>query len=300
MIARSLGWGFTALVYLFLFAPIVATVVLSFNASMFGGFPMTGLSLHWYRQLWQNEVVLAAFRTSLWIALVTAAATAVIATMAALALVRAGVRHLPALAALVLGLALPGAAAAHREGAPPPEGIAISSLTHGQMAVIARHKDKILGLTARHYPPDDTLRRLTNHAEIQSAWCLWGLVPGTVADEESPFNLCAHAYLAATRDALLRLQALRPGDAAVDRLVQRIETDMIAEGAALALCGYSDAAFSTAEVIRPDWAAVPGHWPSLTAFAALGGLAAAAGWMLRRRNPVRLAHSGPAGSRNPR
>ena len=36
--------GFITLcVYIFLFAPIVATVVLSFNASMFGGFPMTGL-----------------------------------------------------------------------------------------------------------------------------------------------------------------------------------------------------------------------------------------------------------------
>lgn len=191
-------------------------------------------------------------------------------------------RHRLAIAALVLGLIAPGAAGAHRKDGPPPEGIAISSLTHGQMAVIARHRGRILGMAARHYPPDDTLRRLTNHAEIQSAWCLWGLVPGTVADEASPFNLCAHGYLAATRDALLRLQALRPGDAAVDRLVRQVETDMIAEGAALTLCAYSDAAFSTAEVIRPDWAAVPGHRPSLAAFAVLAGLAAGAGWMLRR------------------
>ncbi|MER8608752.1 hypothetical protein NKH48_34730 [Mesorhizobium sp. M1233] len=38
-----------------------------------GGFPMTGFSLQWYAKLMANEQVLAAFRTSLWIALVTAA-----------------------------------------------------------------------------------------------------------------------------------------------------------------------------------------------------------------------------------
>lgn len=197
-----------------------------------------------------------------------------------------------AVAALGLALIAPGAALAHRDGAPPPEGIGIPSLTHGQMAVIARHRGEILGLTARHYPPDDTLRRLTNYAEIQSAWCLWGLVPGTVADEDSPFNLCAHAYLAASRDALLRLQALRPGDAAVQGLVRQIEFEMMDEGAALSLCGYSGAAFSTAEVIRPDWASVPRHPGSLAAFSLLGLLAFGTGWALRR--PVSRL-SAPAG-----
>lgn len=191
-------------------------------------------------------------------------------------------RHLLAAAALALGVIAPGAAAAHREGGPPPEGIAIASLTHGQMTVIARHRSAILASAARHYPPDDILRRLTNYAEIQSAYCLWGLVPGTVADEASPFNLCAHAWLAAARDALLRLHLLRPGDAAVTGLVRRIELEMIAEGAALALCAYSAAGFSTAEVIRPDWTAVPGHWPSLAAFAAAVMLAVGAGLALRR------------------
>ncbi|MDQ6435465.1 ABC transporter permease [Mesorhizobium sp. LHD-90] len=86
------GWRFTCvmtlLVYVFMFAPIAATVVLSFNASMFGGFPITGFSLHWYEVLMQNENVLAAFRTSLWIALLTAALTTAVGIGAALALVR--------------------------------------------------------------------------------------------------------------------------------------------------------------------------------------------------------------------
>ena len=59
-------------VYIFLFAPIIATIVLSFNASMFGGFPLTGFSLQWYAKLLTNEQVMTAFKTSLWIALVTA------------------------------------------------------------------------------------------------------------------------------------------------------------------------------------------------------------------------------------
>ena len=81
--------GFITLcVYIFMFAPIVATVVLSFNASMFGGFPLTGFSLQWYEKLLSNEQVLAAFRTSIWIALVTAAVTTLIGIVTAFALVR--------------------------------------------------------------------------------------------------------------------------------------------------------------------------------------------------------------------
>jgi spermidine/putrescine transport system permease protein len=86
------GWRLvkivTLLVYVFMFAPIIVTVVLSFNASMFGGFPMTGLSLQWYGKLFQNEAVLRAFKTSIWIAFVTAAVCTVIGVAAAIALTR--------------------------------------------------------------------------------------------------------------------------------------------------------------------------------------------------------------------
>lgn len=81
--------GFVTLcVYIFLFAPIIATVVLSFNASMFGGFPMTGFSLQWYGKLLGNEQVLAAFRTSMWIALVTAVITTAVGVVTAYTLIR--------------------------------------------------------------------------------------------------------------------------------------------------------------------------------------------------------------------
>jgi len=88
------GWGWraiqaaTILVYIFMFAPILAVVVLSFNASRFGGFPMTGFSLHWYAKLTENEAVLRAFYTSLWIGCLTAVICTVLGVMAAVALVR--------------------------------------------------------------------------------------------------------------------------------------------------------------------------------------------------------------------
>ncbi|BCG79298.1 ABC transporter permease [Mesorhizobium sp. 113-3-3] len=92
----------TVCVYIFMFAPIVATVILSFNASMFGGFPMTGFSLQWYGKLMANEQVLTAFRTSLWIALVTAAVTTAIGVVTSFALVRFEFRGKQALSTLVI------------------------------------------------------------------------------------------------------------------------------------------------------------------------------------------------------
>lgn len=86
--AWRLTGAITICVYIFMFAPIIATIVLSFNASMFGGFPLTGFSLHWYEKLLSNEQVLNAFQTSTWIALVTAAATTLLGVMTAFALVR--------------------------------------------------------------------------------------------------------------------------------------------------------------------------------------------------------------------
>jgi spermidine/putrescine transport system permease protein len=87
-------WGWraihvaTVLVYVFMFAPIIAVILLSFNSSRFGGFPMTGFSLQWYGKLAENEAVVRAFTTSLWIGVLTAAICTVLGIMAALALVR--------------------------------------------------------------------------------------------------------------------------------------------------------------------------------------------------------------------
>ena len=89
---RGLGWRavqlVTVLVYIFMFAPIMVVVVLSFNDSQFGGFPMTGFSFRWYYKLMENESVLRAFQTSIWVALVTSVICSILGVLGALALVR--------------------------------------------------------------------------------------------------------------------------------------------------------------------------------------------------------------------
>lgn len=89
---KGLGWRavqvVTVLIYIFMFAPIMAVVILSFNDSQFGGFPMTGLSFRWYHKLMENDAVLRAFQTSIWVAIITAVICTILGVMGALALVR--------------------------------------------------------------------------------------------------------------------------------------------------------------------------------------------------------------------
>ncbi|WP_322513921.1 ABC transporter permease subunit [Rhodopseudomonas palustris] len=73
----------------FLYLPIVIMVIYSFNDSrlvtVWGGW-----SLRWYRELFQDEAMLAAAWMSLRVALASATAAAVLGTLAAVALSRAG------------------------------------------------------------------------------------------------------------------------------------------------------------------------------------------------------------------
>ena len=57
-----MGWHliriWTLLVYLFMLLPVAVVVLLSFNASQFGSFPMTGVSLRWFVELANNDAIL--------------------------------------------------------------------------------------------------------------------------------------------------------------------------------------------------------------------------------------------------
>ena len=77
--------GYAALVYVFLFAPIVVVVVFSFNAGRHVA-ELTGFSLHWYQEAWSNQFVMRALRNSLFIASTTAVLATVLGTLSALAL----------------------------------------------------------------------------------------------------------------------------------------------------------------------------------------------------------------------
>lgn len=87
-----MGWPllrlWTAAVYVFMFLPVAVVVLLSFNASQFGSFPMTGLSLRWFAELAQNEAILRAFRTSIVLGALTALISTTIGVLASLALIR--------------------------------------------------------------------------------------------------------------------------------------------------------------------------------------------------------------------
>lgn len=87
-----MGWNairiWTFLVYGFMFLPVAVVVLLSFNANQFGSFPMSGVSLRWFEELWHNDAVMRAFRTSIVLGLMTAVISTTLGILASLALVR--------------------------------------------------------------------------------------------------------------------------------------------------------------------------------------------------------------------
>jgi hypothetical protein len=195
------------------------------------------------------------------------------------------------LAALVVLAAPPSQA--HRiwtRSGPPPKGVSIPSLTHGQMVVIRDNLPAIRALASARLGFDLTTWRLEDYLNLQSFACLWGIVPGSITDENSPFNECAHAYLAAGRALLLQLAHEPDADhKAIDALTSKIEVEMLADGASMNLCRYSDEPFNTNEVIWPHWGMVPSHPPTLAALGAVFALVAAGGFAFFPRTTPRGA-----------
>ncbi|MBD1390234.1 spermidine/putrescine ABC transporter permease PotC [Neiella sp. HB171785] len=76
-----------ALVFVYLYAPIVVLVVNSFNKSKYG-YKWSGFSWKWYEKLLANDTLLTAFTHSATIALLAATAAALIGTLMALAIYR--------------------------------------------------------------------------------------------------------------------------------------------------------------------------------------------------------------------
>ena len=180
------------------------------------------------------------------------------------------------------------ASQAHRistRGGPPPAGVSIPSLTHGQMAVIRDNLPAIRALASARLGFDLTTWRLEDYLNLQSFACLWGIVPGSITDEESPFNECAHAYLAAGRALLLQLSREPSANhKAIDALISKIEVEMLADGASMNLCRYSDEPFNTNEIIWPHWNMALSDPPTLAALGAVFTLIAGSIIWLGRRD----------------
>jgi len=79
---------YTLLVYAFMFAPIFVVLLLAFNSSQFGGFPIEGFSLRWFYELAENEAIIRALRTSVMLGLLTALIATTLGILASMALVR--------------------------------------------------------------------------------------------------------------------------------------------------------------------------------------------------------------------
>ncbi|RAX41532.1 hypothetical protein DQ393_10885 [Rhizobium tropici] len=176
----------------------------------------------------------------------------------------------------------PLAAAAHGGSSGSQAGIPIPSLSHGEMAVIAPYYGRIISLAESASDTDETFRRLLNFAQIQRVYCLWGMMPGSTSDEESPFNECSHAYLAAGKAVLLQMRTMKDEKAAVGDIVSDIDTALVRNNLSLTLCKFSGESFNTADLIRPKPADVILHAKSLATIVAAGLVVIAALWLTAR------------------
>lgn len=68
---RLLLLAYTALVFAFIFAPIVSTIVFSFNADRFPSLPWGGFSLQWYEAIFADATIQRGLMNSLFVAGVT-------------------------------------------------------------------------------------------------------------------------------------------------------------------------------------------------------------------------------------
>ena len=161
---------------------------------------------------------------------------------------------------------------AHSRGAPGSHaGIPVPEISHGEMAVMADYRGQIIDLASRATDTNEPFRRVLNYAQIQYSYCLWGRVPGSVTDEQSPFNECAHAYLAATKAVLIAMRDMPREAEAASAIISAADAEMVRRGLSLITCRFSGEAFNTADVVRPRWSEIPRHPASM---ASLSGLIA--------------------------
>lgn len=157
----------------------------------------------------------------------------------------------------VTATSLSDPAAAHRsQGAVNTSGLPIANLTHDQLMVVARHKNAILGLAARQIHPDLETRTLLNFVNMQFSYCLWGFVPGSLTDEDNPFNGCSHAYLAGSKALLEQLQRSSDEPELANELASRIQSDMVREHAVGVICSNGVAPLNTSEIVLPEWSGI--------------------------------------------
>jgi spermidine/putrescine transport system permease protein len=104
-LSRTGAWvlrAFFVLVVAFLYAPIVILVIFSFNDSQLPSFPLSGFTLHWYRQFLSNADLRAALETSAIIAAISSIGAVLLGILASIALVRRRFRAKAPVSAMLL------------------------------------------------------------------------------------------------------------------------------------------------------------------------------------------------------
>ena len=99
----------SGLIYLYLLAPILVVIPVSFSAAAFTAFPPRGFSLRWYQNFFATPELTEALWLSLRLAVAVTAVSTVVGTLASLALVRAPLPGRDALRTLLTApIVLPG------------------------------------------------------------------------------------------------------------------------------------------------------------------------------------------------
>jgi len=80
MMKKSFVWGYTFLMFAFLYLPIAVLVAMSFNESKYGTFPFV-FSLKWYQLLPENTRLIDGTLSSIYIAIITAVVSVTLGTM---------------------------------------------------------------------------------------------------------------------------------------------------------------------------------------------------------------------------
>jgi putative spermidine/putrescine transport system permease protein len=108
-LTRHVLRGFTILVVIVMFLPLVVIALFAFNASKIQAWPITSWSTHWWSVAWQDQDVRAALLNSIKAGIGATAIALVLGTLAAFAVSRYKFfgRNVISLA-LVLPIALPG------------------------------------------------------------------------------------------------------------------------------------------------------------------------------------------------
>lgn len=80
---KAFKWTYLGLILLFLYAPIVVMIVLSFNQSVSSA-QWTGFTMKWYVELFDNRSIMTALKITISVAVIATAVSTVLGTFAAI------------------------------------------------------------------------------------------------------------------------------------------------------------------------------------------------------------------------